>query len=182
MGSEVLWPLVCLTLGLSLIVLEVFIPSGGLIGLLSLGLIVVSIWLAFSQSMLLGVKFLAVLAVGLPIALGVAVRVWPHTPIGRWMFLRPPSQDEVESAPAPIAGGTRLEYLIGRHGRSLTPLRPSGVIELDGRRIDALAEEGFVAANLLVQVVQIRAGQAIVRAATESFGLDDVLDGPLDNA
>lgn len=182
MSGELLWPLVCMTVGLALIILEVFIPSGGLIGLLAAGLLALSLWLAFMQSTLLGVKFLAALVIGLPLVFSLAMRLWPHTPMGRWMFLRPPSRDELEVAPSAVAGGTRLEHLIGQFGRSLTPLRPSGVVELEGRRLDALAEDGFMAANSLVQVVQIRSGQAIVRAAADRFELNDVLDEPTDKA
>ncbi len=177
MGSELLWPCLCAMAGLALIFLEVFIPSGGLIGLLSAGLLILSLWLAFAVSTATGLIFLLGLAVGLPVVMSFAVRLWPHTPIGRLMFLKPPTSDEVDSAPVHSTGGTRLEHLIGQHGRTITPLRPSGIIELDGRRIDALSEDGFLDANSLIRIIQIRAGQAIVRVATEQFGLDDVLDG-----
>lgn len=180
MGSELLWPLVCATAGLALIILEVFIPSGGLIGLLSGGLLILSLWLAFARSLTTGLVFLLCLSVGLPLVLSLAVRLWPHTPIGRWMFLKPPTADEVEAAPSHATGGTRLEHLIGQHGRTITPLRPSGVIELDGRRIDAMSEDGFLEANSLVRILQIRSGQAIVRASADRFELDDVLDEPVD--
>lgn len=179
MGTELLWPSVCAMAGLALIILEVFIPSGGLIGLLSAGLMLLSLWLAFSVSVGTGLVFLLGLSVGLPLVLSLAVRLWPHTPIGRWMFLKPPSLDEVESAPPQSSGGTRFEHLVGQHARTITPLRPSGVIEHDGRRIDAMSEDGFLDAQILVKVIQVRAGQAIVRVATESFGLDDVLDEPI---
>ena len=50
MGTDLFWPIACLAAGLLLLIVEVFVPSGGLIGFLSLGLLVVSLWLGFARS------------------------------------------------------------------------------------------------------------------------------------
>lgn len=179
MSSDVLWPLLCLMLGLALAFFEVFVPSGGLLGILSAGLLMVSMWLAFGESTLLGLKFLLALLVGLPACLGLAVRVWPHTPMGRLLTLRPPADEEIEPAPAAVAGGTRLDYLVGQFGRAVTPLRPSGVVEFDGRRLEGQAEEGLIAAGSVVRAVHARGGRLVVREATaELLPQDLVIDPP----
>lgn len=41
------WSVLLLLLGLTLVVLEVFVPSGGILGLLSIGALISSITLAF---------------------------------------------------------------------------------------------------------------------------------------
>ena len=53
-------------------------------------------------------------------------------------------------------------------GRTLTPLRPCGHVEIDGRRIDALAEEGFVPEGSQVRVLRVRSGQLVVRGMLDS--------------
>jgi membrane-bound ClpP family serine protease len=171
-----MWPLVCLILGLILIFAEVFIPSGGILGLLSTGLLILSLWLAFSESTALGIKFLATLAILVPGAVIAAVQVWPHTPMGKWMILRPPSEEEIEPAPAVASGGTRLEYLVGQYGRAVTPLRPAGMVDFQGRRVDGLAEEGLISSGTLVKAVQVRAGQMIVRVATDELTFEDLVE------
>lgn len=170
MSTALFWPLVCLVAGLLLLFVEVFVPSGGLIGLLSLGLLAISLWLAFTQSALTGVSFLFALAVLMPLTLAIAVQLWPKTPMGKLLILKPPEPDELEPEPY----GPRLEHLIGQFGRTLTPLRPSGVVEFDGRRHDGLAEEGLIQAGLLVQAIAVRGNQIVVRPASEDQ-FDDLM-------
>lgn len=176
MGGDLMWPLVCLACGLLLVVAEAFIPSGGLLGVLSAGLLLLSLWLAFQRGMMTGLSFLVALAVFVPMALALALSVWPHTPIGRRMLLAPPDEDDLEIAPAQVAGGTRLEHLIGQYGRTLTPLRPSGVVDIQGRRIDAMSEEGLIASGTLIRAIQLRAGQLVVRVASTDPAFQDLVD------
>ncbi len=167
MSGELVWPVVCLIIGLVLLMAEVFVPSGGLIGLLAVGFLLVSLWLTFSISTTLGLKFMLVLGLLMPLALVLAVQIWPRTPMGRWIILKPPEPEELEPAPGPSHGG-RLEHLIGQYGRSLSPLRPSGVVDFDGRRVDGMSEGGMIPSGVLVKAVQVRSGQLVVRMASDS--------------
>ncbi|MDB5351402.1 MAG: hypothetical protein JWN86_2649 [Planctomycetota bacterium] len=169
MGTELVWPTLCLALGLILLIAEVFIPSGGLIGLLALGLMVVSLYLGFTTTAH-GLKFLVALAVLLPLSMVAAVQLWPRSPFAKFIFLKPPTPEES----APEVRGVVLDHLIGQFGRALTPLRPSGLVDFDGRRLDGLSEEGLIPSGALVRAVQIRSGQIVVRAANEKT-LDELL-------
>jgi membrane-bound serine protease (ClpP class) len=71
--------------------------------------------------------------------------------------------------------GSPLEHLLGQYGRTLTPLRPSGMVDFDGRRLDALSEEGLLPAGALVQAVRLRGREIVVRAA-DPRGLDAIGD------
>ena len=171
-SNELIWPILCLAIGLILLIAEVFIPSGGLIGILAVGLIVVSLGLAFAESMALGLKFLVAVCVLMPLALALAVHLWPRTPLAKWIFLKPPDPEDFD--PDPVAHGLRLDHLIGQFGRALTPLRPSGVVDFEGRRIDGLSEEGLIPSGALVRAVQVRGSQLIVRLAPDRT-LDELL-------
>lgn len=162
-SSSVFWPALCVIFGLILLIGKVFIPSGGFIGLLAIGLIIVGVGLAFSSSTSLGLIVLAALVVLLPATLMLAIHLWPRTPMAKWIFLKPPESIDVESEDQ----GPRLSHLIGQFGRALTPLRPSGVVDFDGRRLDGLAEGGMIPTGALVRAVQIRGGQIVVREADE---------------
>jgi membrane-bound serine protease (ClpP class) len=61
-----------------------------------------------------------------------------------------------------------LHHLIGQFGRALTPLRPSGVVDFEGRRLDGLAEEGLIPAGTLVKAISIRGNQLVVRVESEA--------------
>jgi membrane-bound ClpP family serine protease len=158
------WPFVFLAIGLLLIMLEVFIPSGGLIGLCSIACLVLCLWYAFANSIGLGLTFMMIDLVALPLTVALAFSLWSRTPLGRKFFLRPPAPEEIEVSHA----DHHLEILVGQVGRSLSPLRPCGHVEIDGRRIEALAEEGFLPAAVPVRVLRIKAGQVVVRGVLDS--------------
>jgi membrane-bound ClpP family serine protease len=167
-----IWPILCVTVGLLLLLSEAFIPSGGLIGLLAIGLIAVGLWMAFSQSLDVGLKFVAALVFLLPAVLMLALYLWPRTPLAKRMFLKPPSPDVDDEI---ASEHHNLHHLVGQLGRALTTLRPSGMVDFEGKRIDAISEEGLVKAGSLVEAVQVRAGQVVVRQASNQ-SLEQLLE------
>ena len=72
----------------------------------------------------------------IPAAMAYAIHLWPRTPLAKRIFLKPPEPDEVNTDHE----RPRLDHLIGQFGRALTPLRPSGTVDFEGRRIDAMAD------------------------------------------
>lgn len=160
--NTLIWPILLLVFGLVLLIAEVFVPSGGLIGLLAAGLLVVSLYQAFAQTAY-GWYFLLADFLLLPLALVFAVYLWPRTPMARKVFLAPPDPEEMSVAHS----GGRLDHLIGQFGRALTPLRPSGLVDFDGRRLDGLSEDGLIPSGALVRAVRVQSGQLVVRLATE---------------
>jgi membrane-bound ClpP family serine protease len=161
--STLAWPLLLLAFGLLLLIAEVFVPSGGLIGFLAAGCVVLSLWHAFQRSMDLGLKFLVADCLLLPLALALAMYLWPRTPMGRLLLLSRPTPEEIEVSHSTL----RLDHLVGQMGRALTPLRPSGLVDFDGRRLDGMSEEGLIAPGTLILAVRVRSGQVIVRKAPD---------------
>lgn len=168
--STLAWPLLLLVFGLLLLIAEVFIPSGGVIGLLALSCLCLSLWRAFEQSTALGLNFLLADLLLMPMAMVLAVYLWPRTPLAKRVFLNPPAPEDIEVSHS----SQRLDHLIGQVGRALTPLRPSGLVDFDGRRLDGLSEDGLIPSGALVRAVRVRSGQLVVRMAPDPT-LDEVL-------
>lgn len=162
--SVYFWPAVFLGTGLLLLLLEVFIPSGGLIGLCSLVCLALCLWHAFRESPALGMTFMLIDLVAVPLTVALAFSLWSRSPLGRRFFLRPPAPEEIGVS----HGEHRVDLLVGRDGHALTPLRPSGHVQIDEQRVDALAEDGFVAAGAPVRVLRTRSGQVVVRELLDS--------------
>jgi membrane-bound ClpP family serine protease len=162
--STLAWPLLFLALGLILLIAEVFIPSGGMIGILAVCCVVLSLWQAFRQSFDLGLKFLVADFLLLPLALALGMYLWPKTPLAKRVFLRRPDPEEFEVSHSI----QRLDHLVGQFGRALTTLRPSGMVDFDGRRLDAVSEDGLIDSGTLIQAVRVRSGQLVVRTAPEA--------------
>src|SRR3954467_4045757 len=168
--SNLIWPLLTLTIGLALLVAEVFLPTGGVIGIVASALLIVSLVLGFTQSVATGLGFLLAEALLVPAAFALGLHLLPRTPMARRAFLRPPDAEDLDVAHE----SPRLDHLIGQFGRALTPLRPSGMVDFDGRRLDALAEEGLIPSGALIRAVRVRAGQLVVRSEPDQT-LDELL-------
>ena len=63
------------------------------------------------------------------------------------------------------------EDLVGRTGKALTVLRPSGMVEIEGRRMDARTESEFIEKGARIKVIDIDGGQLVVDD-------DDVAEAP----
>jgi membrane-bound serine protease (ClpP class) len=164
-----LWPTVLLIAGLLLLFLETFVPSAGVLPLLCLGVFGASLWSAFSISLFTGLVFLTIDLALLPVAILTAASIWPHTPIARFFLLKPPGEDESILPSADDSPRHELQANIGHHGRTITDLRPGGTVIIDGRPLDAMTDEGFIAADSLVKVIGVRQSQLLVRRESAPF-------------
>lgn len=157
------WGLGLLAASLLLVIIEVFIPSGGLISLVAVGSAVAGVVCLFRYDETWGiVGVLSMLVLG-PAAFGFALRIWPSTPIGRRM-LGEPSPEEVEARKlAELRERDRLLGMVGATGTVVSDLRPVGMVNIDGTRYEALSMAGFVPAGTKVKVVVVESNQIKVR-------------------
>ncbi len=177
--SGLTWAVLLLAVALALLVLELFVPSGGLLGLLSFAGIVASIVMVFRESSTYGTLYLVGLVVLLPLLFVKMVRYWPHTAIGRLMLNIPPPGTETESS----AIQNPLEDLVGKIGQAKSKMLPSGAIVIDGRTYDAFSGGFAIEAGDTVEVIRVEGNRIMVRPADETptgnIG-PDPLDRPID--
>lgn len=154
---------------LLLLLLELFVPTGGLIGVLAGAAAIASIVVLFMYDAAWGwTASLAYLVLG-PILVVYGFRFWLHSPLAKGMILGgndPAASDDDAAAGAEHARLerlTQLRHLIGVEGAAITPLRPIGVVRINGQRLDALAETGVIDAGTPVVVVDIVDSQVKVR-------------------
>ena len=157
------WVAVLLLLGLVALALEVFVPSGGVLGFLSVVALIAGVALAFiEQGPWFGMAVLAVTCLAVPLVLGLAFQVFPQTPLGRRVLPPPPRPDEV----VPDADRrAALRTLVGRTGVATTELLPWGGVAIDGVGHEAVSEGGPIAVGLSVEVVGTQAAALVVRPA-----------------
>ncbi len=158
-----LWGLGLLAVSLLLVVVEVFVPSGGLIAFVSLGCALGGLYCLFKYSTTWGIIGIALILVLGPTAFGFALKIWPSTPIGRKMLGEIPPEEVEAQRLAALKERERLMSLVGAQGKVLSDLRPVGVVQIDGERYDALSETGFIPAGTKVKVTIVEANQIKVR-------------------
>ncbi|MCO6455079.1 MAG: NfeD family protein [Pirellulaceae bacterium] len=162
--DPLLWSVLLLALGAGLIILEVFVPSGGVLGVLAAVAIVAAICVAFSGGPILGTSVLVAATILIPLLLAGVVKWWPQTPLGRLILLPIRSGRDV----LPDTERTReRESLVGRYGRAKTKMLPSGAIVVGGRTYDAVSQGMAIDPGQPIKVVAVRTYQLIVRPAEE---------------
>lgn len=146
-------------LGVLALMLEIFvIPGFGAAGIIGIGLIFWSIFLA-SVSYTQAIISLTVALVGSIILLGLALKylgkrgLWSRLVLGI-------KQDKETGYNAPAQD---LNQFLGQTGRTITPLRPAGAVEIAGRRVDVVTEGDFIPVNALVLVVLVEGTRVVVR-------------------
>ena len=138
--------------GLGLIAIEVFvIPGFGVIGLLGIGAAVGSAYLAYAE---LSPAFAALAVAGGVVGAGVTFAVLAKTKFGKSMVL--------ETQTLGTAANPELALLVDREGTTMTPLRPSGVVEIDERPVDVVSDGEFVDKGTRVRVVKVEGSRVVV--------------------
>lgn len=159
--------IILLTISFGMAVLEVFFPSGGVLGFLSIAAMVGAAILGFQSGAYVGAGVLGTGLVGLPVVVVFALRYLPSTIMGRKLMLKAPTSDEV------LPHGRRenfLKNLIGQRGIAKTIMLPAGAITINNRTIDAVSEGMVIEVGQTIQVIESRGNRVVVRP------VDD--DGP----
>lgn len=144
-----------LLLGLLLMVLEAFVPSGGILGIGAGVSAVAGIVFLFRHDPVWGASGLLVTAVLGPMAFVTAIKTLPSTPLGRTMVGRSGEEIAEEKQAAQMELREKRNRLLDQEGTALTPMRPSGVVEVNGERHDAIARGGLVERGQRVRVVKV---------------------------
>jgi len=149
------------TAGVVAIILEVFVPSAGIIGIAGLGSIIASVVIAYQRlGNLIGSIYLAVVLVLVPVFIVLYFRFFPRSPVGRWLI----SQDRQEPEKG-YSSFTPEKYvdLVGKEGTSLTILRPVGMVRIDGQKYSAVTGGEFIEKDKPIKVVKVEGSRIVVR-------------------
>ncbi|MCG8448570.1 MAG: hypothetical protein MI725_03195 [Pirellulales bacterium] len=154
------WAIILLLIGCGLVVMEVFIPSGGLLSLLSGLALLASLVMAFRSDTTTGLTFLLITLIAVPSTVGLAFKVWPLTPMGKAFLGELPTSAEMTPE------DSRRE-LVGRVGIAKSKMLPAGSVMVDGKYVDAISQGGAIDLGQAVVVIEVRGNRVVVRAADD---------------
>jgi membrane-bound serine protease (ClpP class) len=117
-----------------------------------------AIVLSFMAGVQWGVMMLGITVLMVPAVLALAVKVWPHTPLGRKMLIQLPQRREDI-----MPDSTGLRVLLGRRGVAKSKMLPSGAILIDGRTYDAVSVGVPIDEGQTVEVTSIQMNRIVVR-------------------
>ena len=154
-----LWTIVFLVAAICFAFAEIFVPAGGVLVFMAVVLLLGSVVFAFLSGPLFGTLYFVVVTVGVPIFLWHALQWWPNSTVGRRVLLNP----EDDPALQPNDELERLKSLVGKHGIARSKMMLSGLIEIEGQRLNALSESAIVEIGDEIVVVSVDGINVIVR-------------------
>lgn len=154
-------------LGLVLLAVEIFvIPGFGVTGILGILAIVGGLTLSLMGAGTTWEFVLAALgrvALSLLLALAGAVallRFLPHLPFGRRLVLETGLGAQTGYASAPESD---LRWL-GKRGSAVSPLRPAGIADLEGERVDVVSQGEYIEEGTPIEVIRVEGNRIVVRS------------------
>ncbi len=131
--DPLLWASLLMLLALALVMLEVFVPSGGVIGVLAALSVLGSVGMAFYRGPGTGLAFLAGALIALPSAASLRTQdlagdaLWPS---------HPAQASHGAGGACPTASiAAACQELVGKVGRAKSLMLPSGAAEIGGRTV-----------------------------------------------
>ena len=154
----IIWSLILLVFALLLFVLEIMNPGFGLPGIAGIVLLVVDV-LITARTVQEALIYGLIAAVIVLIFLIIGARLVSRGKMPKSLIL---DQEEGE-----YRSSDDLSALVGTTGKTLTVLRPAGLAELDGRRLDVVTRGEFLEKDSKVEVLEAAGGRLVVRACRE---------------
>ena len=149
------WIIFLLVAGIIMVCLEVFIP-GGIVGTLGGIALLASVVMAFkTRGVQFGSYWLAGTAVLTFIGVFLSIKYLPRSPAGKKLFLN--SQEKGYSS-----SDQSLPDLLGKRGRTVTFLRPTGMVLINERRVDVVTRGEFIPQGKEVEVVEVEGNRVVV--------------------
>ncbi|MBX3365095.1 MAG: hypothetical protein KF866_10045 [Phycisphaeraceae bacterium] len=158
-----LWGLGLLGIAVLLIVIEIFVPSGGVIAVTAGAVTIAGVICLFIADPVWGVAGLLAVLIAGPIIIMGALNVWKSTPLGKRMMGVPSDEEVQQREEAERRRREELASMVGNDGEALTALRPVGAVRIDGKRFDAVAELDFIEPGERVRVTHADGLQIKVR-------------------
>jgi membrane-bound serine protease (ClpP class) len=169
MGLAQSWEIVLFFIGVVLIIIEIFfIPGFGVAGGLGISLMVFS----------LGASLIGNVGLQFPPMEHISMAIWTLTitlVIGMLLLMslaRYLPQNQMFSRLVLMESTDRntgytsaksLDDLLGMEGVTITPLRPSGVVLVEDRRVDVISDGEFVENGARVRVVDTGSSRVVVK-------------------
>jgi membrane-bound serine protease (ClpP class) len=156
-------------IGLVLLAVEIFVTPGfgltGILGILALiaGLTLSLIGAGATAAIVIGA--VARVAVSLLVALIASVvllRFLPRLPFGRQLILSTGLAADTGYGSAPESD----RQWLGKQGTAVSPLRPAGIANIDGERVDVVSQGEWIDAGAPIDVVRVDGNRIVVRRAS----------------
>ena len=168
--------IVIFAIGAILLLIEIFvIPGFGFVGATGIALMVASVLMAMIQHspglpwyrppldhVETAITVFGIAVIVTVIAAIALARVLPHTTLFDHLAVSAVVHGHVD-----LSDDKRAEALVGRSGVAVTDLRPAGIAEFGGKRLDVVAEGDFIVKDSTIVIAEVHGNRIVVRSGKE---------------
>lgn len=157
------WAIILIGLTFLFFVLEILIPSGGVLGLCAAICLISANVCLYMISTTLGLVGTLASMILVPVAFAFGLKIFPHTPIGRILILGERQQAGPRAIKYDENRDADPQSLVGARGTAVSGLRPVGICNIDGRRLECISISGVIDPGASVQVDSVQGMEVRVR-------------------
>lgn len=153
--------LVMLIVGYVLLVVEMYVPGFGLPGVSGIILMTIGV-IAMQPTPLQALILVLICVLLLGIAFSVAMHSISRGRLSRSRLVLNEALGEKKENPE-----EEMRYFIGKTGTTHTALRPAGIAEFDGVKLNVVSDGDFVGAQRTIRVERVEGNRIVVREITQ---------------
>jgi membrane-bound serine protease (ClpP class) len=161
--------LLLIAIGVLLLAIEVFLIPGvtvaGIAGIVALGAGLGLTLVGAGATVSVIITALGQVAISILLALAGAfalIRALPRLPFGNRLVL----QTDMTADRGYVSSPDSDRRWLRKTGTAISPLRPAGIAEFDGTRVDVVSDGDFVEAGSTIEVTRVDGNRIVVRRST----------------
>ncbi len=158
--------LIMMLVGVGLLVFEMYVPGFGVPGISGIALVVLG-FVLMKPTMAQGLVLFAILAAILCVALSICLYSASKGRLSKSKLVL----NDV-AVPPETAENNDLNYFIGREGVAHTALRPAGIGEFDGVKLNVVSDGEFIARGRRLRVQAVEGNRIVVRELSQHTNSD----------
>ena len=154
-----------LVIGFILVVVEMYVPGFGVPGITGIACLIAGVIMKANsalEALIMAIVIIALLCVALSISI--------HS-VSKGRLAKSKLVLHETATDAASIGETDLKYYLGREGTATTVLRPAGMGEFDGVKLNVVSDGDFIADHRFVRVERVEGNRIVVRETAENGDL-----------
>ena len=148
--------MIMLLVGVGLLVFEMYVPGFGVPGISGIALMVLG-FVLLGPTLAQGLVLFAILAAILCVALSICLYSASKGRLSKSKLVL----NDV-AVPADTAENNDLNYFIGKEGVTHTALRPAGIGEFDGVKLNVVSDGEFIGKDKRIRVLSVEGNRIVV--------------------
>ena len=153
--------IICFLIGIGLLILEAFMPGFGAAGVTGVVLEIITLVMTwFEHGPVATLIMLLIVLLVLAIAISTSLRSITSGRLSKSSLVHSETENNEEG----YRSTQDLAVFMGKEGTASSVLRPTGIADFDGVRLNVSSEGDFIAAGTRVRIIKVEGAKILVRA------------------